>query len=136
MVDRVALHLGSRDLVDVEICIESHTDKQGSIGKVSYAQCQEVAGDQHHSVKRGHQPREEDSTQLPRSCWDSLKGNRCRRRGEAELVHRSAYLCHRLRHEHTETAAEGREPVSSCSAQLAGDPEWQALTCKPRAVRL
>jgi len=48
MVDRVALHLGSMDLVDVRIYIESHNDKQGSIGRVSYGQFQEVASVQYH----------------------------------------------------------------------------------------
>src|SRR5258708_7747441 len=103
MVDRVALHLGSMDLVDVRIYIESHNDKEGS-------------------------------TQDLRSCWDSSEGNRCRRRGEAEVGYKSAYLYHRLYHEDTGTAAEG--PMSTCSVQLAEDLEWQALTCRSRADRL
>jgi hypothetical protein len=67
MVDRVALHLGSMDLVDVGICIESHNDKQGSIGRVSYARYQEVAGDQSHCYVKldHHELGEEDSTQAP-----------------------------------------------------------------------
>lgn len=47
MVDRVALHLGSMDLVDARTYIESHNDKQGSIGRVSYGQFQAVANVQY-----------------------------------------------------------------------------------------
>jgi hypothetical protein len=55
MVDRVTLHLGSMGLVDVRKCTERHNDRQGSNGKVSYAQFQEVANDQSHCwVKLDH----------------------------------------------------------------------------------
>lgn len=50
------------------------------------------------------------------------------------MGYKSAYPYHRLYHEDKGTGEGG--PTSTCSVQLVGDPEWQALTCKSRADRL